>query len=173
MQRALLIPLIVALLAALAGCGSGGSSAGVEDPSAGPRETAKIAREAEATAPKEASPTLKGVYRSFQRPRTEAMEPEVANAVEKGETACAAKTPIAVREEFFAAAKATLEPEQLKLIGQIGKFEADEKNDQSFVAGQLAADVYAATLYDEEAQGGYQGCVYALAQALEKRLAPR
>jgi hypothetical protein len=42
---------------------------------------------------------------------------------------------------------------------------------QSFVAGQLAADAYQATL--PEATGGfrYQGCVYSLAVRLERELA--
>jgi hypothetical protein len=167
MSRALLISLIVATLVALAGCGSGGSSAGSLT------VATKTPREAEAEAPDGASPTLRGVYRSFQKPDTETMEPEAVSAVEAGEAACKGKTPIAVKQEFYAEAEGYLEPQQAKMIARIGKFEAREKTDQSFVAGQLAADVYVATLEEEEAQGGYQGCVYALAQGLKQRLAPK
>jgi hypothetical protein len=167
MSRALLISLIAAALVALAGCGSGGSST---DSSV---VATKTPQAAEAEAPKGASPTLRGVYRSFQKPDTEAMETEAVSAVEAGEAACKGKTPITVKEEFYAEAEGYLEPQQAKMIGQIGKFEEREKTDQSFVAGQLAADVYAATLEEEEAQSGYQGCVYALAQGLKQRLAPK
>jgi hypothetical protein len=161
MSRALPIPLIAAVLAVLVGCGSGGSTTG--------SSTVVVAK-----APKGASPTLRGVYRSFRKPDTEAAEPTVANAVETGEAACRGKTPAAVKKEFYAEAKEYLEPQQAEMIGQLGKFEAREKTDRSFVAGQLAADVYAATLEgDEEAQAGYQGCIYALARSLEQRLAPK
>jgi hypothetical protein len=167
MSKALLIPLIAAALLAPAGCGSGDSS------TASLTVAAKSPREAEAQAPKGASPTLRGVYRAFQKPRTEAMEPDAVDAVEAGEAACRGKTPIAVKEEFYAEAEEYLEPQQAEMIGQLAKFEAREKSDQSFVAGQLAADVYAATLGEEEAQAGYQGCIYALARGLEQRLAPK
>lgn len=180
MSRALAILLTVATVALLAGCGSGGSTTGSSSPAArqaavetATKETAKIAQEGEAQAPKGASPTLKGVYRSFQKPKTKAMEPEAADAVEAGEAACEGKTPIEVKEQFYAEAKKYLEPQQAKMIGQIPQFEAKERSDQAFVAGQLGADVYAATLEEEDEQGGYQGCVYALAQALEQRLAPK
>lgn len=167
MSKALLISFIAAALVALSGCGSGGSSTGSS------AVAAKTPQEAEAEAPKGASPVLRGVYRSFPKPDTEALEPEVVNAVEAGEAACEGKTPIAVKEEFYAEAEGNLEPQQAKMIGRLGKFEARERTDQSFAAGQLAADVYAATLEGEEAQGGYQGCVYALAQGLKHRLAPK
>jgi hypothetical protein len=59
------------------------------------------------------------------------------------------------------------------MIGQIATYEQQAKTDRSFVAGQLAADTYAATLSaEEEEQPGYQGCVYALAQQLERTLVP-
>jgi hypothetical protein len=186
MRRALQAsPVLAAITIALAlpGCGSGGSTTGAAAPAGGtpvvpaPPAPAKAATKqaaaaAEAAAPKGASPTLRAIYRQFPTPRTESMEPTAAKAVKAGAAACRGKTPTAVKEEFYAEAEEELEPEQAKMIGQIGHFEAQEKTDRSFVAGQLAADTYAATLPEEESQAGYQGCVYALAQGLEQRLAP-
>lgn len=174
--------LAVVVLAALAGCGSGGSSTGGSGGSSSTgapgsessvKASARIAREAEAKAPKGASPTLRGVYRAFPPPPKKAMKPAAADAVEAGEAACRGKTPVAVKEEFYAAAKPNLEPQQATMIARIAGFEAEEKTDQGFVAGQLAADTYAATLGEEEVEPGYQGCVYALSLALRKRLAPK
>jgi hypothetical protein len=90
------------------GCGSGGSSTGVAST---PAPTTTTASKPVKETKKEATPT--------------------------GPSACRGKTPSAVKEEFYAEAEESLTPEQLKAIGQLGKFEA------------LA---------------GYQGCVYALAQ---------
>ena len=201
MTKALLILSVAAALAVLAGCGGGGSSSGgsstgtgsstgpgsstgsgsssgdspsaAAEPSPAAKKSARIAEEGEALAPKGASPTLKGIYRAFQKPSTEGLEPKSVNAVAAGEAACGGKTPAEVKAEFFAEAKEYLEPEQLGAIAEIGKFEAQAKTDQSFVAGQLAADVYSATLEEDEEQAGFQGCVYSLARGLEKRLAPK
>ena len=90
-----------------------------------------------------------------------------------GKAACRGKTPAAVKKKFYAEAEEYLEPQQAEMIGQLAKFEAREKTDESFIAGQLAADVYAATLEAEEAPAGYQGCIYSLARSLEQRLAPK
>lgn len=178
----LLPPALIALLVLLvAGCGSGGSpssgtSAAAEtplSPAQRMKATAKATHEAEARAPKGASPTLRGIYRSFEPPDTGSLEPEAAGAVEAGEDACRGETPKAVKEEFYAEAEGSLEPAQAKMIGRLAKFEARERTDESFVAGQLAADTYAATLPEELRPPGYQGCVYSLALALEQRLAPK
>ena len=95
-----------------------------------------------------------------------------ATAIEAGEAACRGKTPLAVKEEFYPAARRYLEAEQMKMIARIATYEAHDRTDPSFVAGQLAADVYATTLEEEEAQAGYRGCIHALAGRLERRLAP-
>jgi hypothetical protein len=96
-----------------------------------------------------------------------------AAAIATGERACAGKTPLEVKEEFHAAAGPHLEAEQAKMIARIGAYEGPAATDPGFVAGQLAADVYAATLEEEAAQAGYRGCVHALARGLERRLAPK
>jgi hypothetical protein len=169
---------------ALAGCGSSGSSStSTTTSSQSPPETAAAkaaaksaaaaAKAAEAKAPKGASPVLRQIYRQFPAPKPEPQEKSAAKAIEAGEKACQGKTPLEVKEEFFPAAQASLEPEQAKMIARVGSFEANAARDSSFVAGQLAADTYQATLPEAVAQAGYQGCVYALAQGLEHRLAPQ
>lgn len=136
------------------------------------KRSAEIARAAEAKAPKGASPVLRGIYRAYPPPRTETMQPGEVSALGAGRSACEGKTPTQVKEEFYAEAKANLAPGQAAMIGRIDKFEARWETDQTFIAGQLAADTYAATLPEAAAGPGYQGCVYALARGLEQRLAP-
>lgn len=178
MRRAL--PALAALTIALAltGCGSGGSTTGATPAATTPAAAAKAAvkqaaKAAEAEAPKGASPTLRAIYRSFPAPMAGPHEgAAAAAAIAAGERACAGRTPLEVKEAFYAEAEGYLEPEQTKMIARIGAYEAHAATDPSFVAGQLAADVYAATLEEEEAQAGYRGCVHALAQGLERRLAP-
>jgi hypothetical protein len=177
MRRALTAVLLTTLLAVLVGCGSSGSSSNAtevaERQAEAVKATAEANRAAEAAAPKGASPTLRAIYGSFQPPQTSSMEPAAAKAVKGGEAACKGKTPTEVKEEFYPDAEKFLEPQQAKMIGQIASFEKQANTDRSFVAGQLAADTYAATLPAEaEEQPGYQGCVYALAQQLERQLAP-
>ena len=92
------------------------------------------------------------------------MKPAMAEVAQAGEEACRGKTPVEVKAEFFGDAEANLAPQQIKLIERIADFEAQAGGGQSFSAGQLAADVYAATLPDDVARAGFQGCVYALAQ---------
>jgi hypothetical protein len=157
-----LAALSLTLAMGVGGCGSGGSSTGVAMTPA--RTTTAASKPVRET--KEASPTVPPARSAFPPPDTEAMEPEAVSAAEAGEAACRGKTPSAVKEEFYAEAEESLTPEQVQAIGRLGKFEAQESTDQSFIAGQLAADVYAATLPPESAQAGYQGCVYALAQGL-------
>jgi hypothetical protein len=173
--------LILVLALALAGCGSGGSSSSTSSQS--PAETAAVkvaveraasaAKAAEAKAPKGASPTLRAIYRQFPPPQPEPQEKSAAKVIAAGEKACAGKTPLQVKERFYAAARPNLKPEQAKMIARIGGFEAKAAGDPSFVAGQLAADTYAASLPEAAGQAGYRGCVYALARRLERRLAPK
>lgn len=149
--------------------GSAASTAAAVAPAQGPKHHAGGAPTARRVAKKPGTPQARRIRHSFPPPRTEGLEPEAVSAVEAGEAACAGKTPTAVKEEFYAEAEGNLDPEQAKMIGQIGKFEAKGAADQSFVAGQLAADTYAATLAEESAHEGFEGCVYALAQGLERQ----
>ena len=59
------------------------------------------------------------------------------------------------------------------MIGRIASFESSDSKDASFTAGQLAADVYGATLSAASSQYGYEGCIYLLAGRLERELGPR
>jgi hypothetical protein len=54
------------------------------------------------------------------------------------------------------------------MVEEIERYE--EQVTPNFVAGQLAAGVYEATLSENEERGGYQGCVYELAQGQLKEL---
>ncbi len=158
----------------LAACGSGSSSS--TSTSAEVRKAvaaaAKLRRAAEARAPKGASPTLRAIYATFPPPQPNPQDKSSGPAIHRGLLACRGKSPTEVKEEFYGAARSNLTSEQDKMINRIAHFEGHSSTDVSFTAGQLAADVYEATLPEGIAQYGYQGCVYALAQGLEKRLAP-
>lgn len=160
-------------LAGLAGCG-GGSGSSTQTVAPGP--TAPGGK-AEREAPKGASPVLREIYRQFPKPQPGPGNKAAAAAIRAGERACKGKTPIEVKKEFWAEAteNGTLVPNspEGKMIAQLPKYEAQSAKSSAFVAGQLAADVYQATLPEAEAQFGYQGCVYSLALGLKHRLAPR
>lgn len=98
--------------------------------------------------------------------------PGSAQAIAAGRKACKGKTPVQVKEEFIAEAKAsgTLNPGQEKMVARISKYQSEAAHSPDFVAGQLAAGVYEATLPESVRIAGYQGCVYELARQLEKEL---
>jgi hypothetical protein len=167
----------------LAGCGSAnsststatsGQSAAVSAAArAAAKSTAEAVRAAEAKAPKGASPVLRQIYRQFPKPKPNPTVKGSAKALAAGEAACKDKSPLEVKEEFYAAAKANLQPEEAKMIARLPSFAKKTATDPSFVAGQLAADAYQATLPEALAQFGYQGCVYALALRLKGELGPK
>ncbi len=159
----------------LSACGSsssGSASSGAQGPESAARAAAALRRAAEERAPKGASPTLRAIYATFPAPKPEPGATGSAAAIRNGVAACRGKTPVEVKEEFFAAASQNLTGEQGKMIARIDSFERNSDTDASFTAGQLAADTYGATLPEATAQYGYQGCVYALARGLERKLAP-
>jgi hypothetical protein len=125
-------------------------------------------------APKGAPSMVRELYREFPPPEPDSRVSGSAAAIRAGERACAKKTPLEVKEAFYPVAVSTgrLDPESErgKLIASIGKFEAQVKSEVSFVAGQLAADAYRETLRPSLASSGYEGCVYALATELERKL---
>ncbi len=173
-RRAATLGAPLVALALLAGCGGGGSSTATEAVS--PSPTA-VGGKAEQEAPKGASPVLREIYRQFPKPQPEPGDKAGAKAIEAGERACKGKTPIEVKREFWAEAteNGTLVPNSAegKMIAELPKYEAQSAKSSAFVAGQLAADVYEATLPEAEAGAGYQGCVYSLALRLKHELAPR
>ena len=59
---------------------------------------------------------------------------------------------------------------KMSMIAEIGHYESQATHSPDFVAGQLAAGVYEATLPEELARSGYQGCVYELALQLRREL---
>ena len=97
--------------------------------------------------------------------------PGAAAAIEAGRKACKGKTPLQVREEFIGAAQG-LSGEQEAMIDELSKYEKQAVT-SNFVAGQLAAGVYEATLPEKEAVAGYQGCVYELALQVRRELAKK
>jgi hypothetical protein len=130
---------------------------------------------AERQAPKGASPVLREIYRQFPAPRADPAVKRSARAIEAGRRACAGKSPLEVKEEFYPAAieSGGLE-EGSPRADTIAEIESYEKNspDPSFVAGQLAAGAYEATLPKAIARFGYQGCIYSLSLRLKRELAP-
>jgi hypothetical protein len=167
--------LALACLAALAGCGSSAGQGESSDTAAA--NPSAPGGSAEQQAPKGASSVLREIYRQFPKPRPNPAVKGSAETIEAGEAACRGKTPRQVREAFYSEAveNGSLEPnsEEAKMIAKLPSFEQNVSKDPSFVAGQLAADTYQATLPEEIAQFGYQGCAYALARGLERELAPR
>jgi hypothetical protein len=97
--------------------------------------------------------------------------PGAAAAIEAGREACKGKTPLQVREEFIGATQ-DLSDGQEAMIGELQKYEKQAVS-PNFVAGQLAAGVYEATLPETKAMAGYQGCVYELALQLRRELAKK
>jgi hypothetical protein len=94
--------------------------------------------------------------------------PGSAAAIEAGRNACRGKTSLQVREEFIDAAD--LPEEKGSMVAELAKYE-NQPPTVSFVAGQIGAGVYEATLPVKKAAAGYQGCVYELALQLRRELA--
>jgi hypothetical protein len=94
----------------------------------------------------------------------------VAAAIEAGKSACAGKTPIQVKDRAYAEAKHNLDEGQRRLAEELPDYEAEAERDPGFVAGQIAAGVYAATLPEATRPYGFQGCVYELARLREGEL---
>lgn len=98
-----------------------------------------------------------------------------ARAIAAGKKACAGKSTLEVKEEFYPVAieSGGLE-EGSPQAETIAEIESYEKNspDPSFVAGQLAAGAYEATLPKAIARYGYEGCIYSLSLRLKRELAP-
>lgn len=150
----------------MAGCGGGNDNS----ESAGNAESQNSS--AAKPLPPDA-PMSKVLRRQFPPPEPQPGSPPGAQAaIEAGRHACKGKTPAQVRDEFLAEAKASgqLNPGQEKMLAEIGHFEKQSDVTPDFVAGQLAAGVYEATLPEQWRISGYQGCVYELARQLEKEL---
>jgi len=152
----------------LAACGNG--SSGSTEQSA---EQLHAASGGQKPLPADA-PISEVLARQFPKPKPQPNAPSGARkAIDAGRKACRGKTPTQVRDEFMAEAKASglLNPGQIKMISELDHFEKQATNSPDFVAGQLAAGVYEATLPEELRIAGYQGCVYELARQLEKEIA--
>jgi hypothetical protein len=161
-------------LAALAVCGCLGLAAGCG--SSGPDSTTQSnvhlpKMTAVQRAPKGASPVEREIYRQFPPPKPDPSVPRSAEVIRAGEEACRGKSPLEVKEEFYAVASSNLQPEQKQMIAEIAHWAKQSKRDEGFTAGQLAADVYQATLPEAVNRFGYQGCIYSLAQRLKQELA--
>ncbi len=180
-HAALAATLLLAL--AVGGCGEGSSSTSAETREAqGAQGTGTAAAKGAGAAsdgsaapqsPKGASPALRAIHRQFPPPEPDPRVKGSGAAIEAGEEACRGKTPLAIKEEFLAAAEGSLSPQQLRMIALIDRLERVSPANPSFAAGQLAAGVYEATLPEAIGRYGYQGCVYALVRALEGRLGSR
>lgn len=109
-------------------------------------------------------PTLEeSLANAFPPPKPiENAPPGSAAAIKAGREVCKGKTPAQIRDQFLAEASAQLEPGALEMVEEIERYE--KQVTPNFVAGQLAAGVYEATLSENAERGGYQGCVYELAQ---------
>jgi hypothetical protein len=171
-RAGILAATLTLLMAVLWGCGSGGSTVSTQTNPAAPEaaavrsQAARQARREKAKAPSGASSTLRAIHRQFRPPRPDPLVKGSAAAIAAGRRACSGKTPVQVKQEFFSAARPHLAPQQVQMIARIQTYERHETTDPSFIAGQLGADVYAATLPTGLGQSAYQGCVYALSLGL-------
>ena len=157
---------ICGCLGFVTGCGSGGSDTSTTQPNVHlPGQTAAQG------APKGASPIEREIYRQFPPPKPDPSVPKSGKVIRAGENACRGKSPLEVKEEFYVEAASQLLPQQKQMIAEIGHWAKQSKRDEGFTAGQLAADVYQATLPEAVNRFGYQGCVYSLAQRLKQELA--
>jgi len=175
---ALLVAVALSGSVVLGGCGSD-SDTGATSGSApsGPVPATARGGKGEREAPKGASATLREIYRQFPPPNPNPAVRGSAKAIAVGRRACKGKTPLEVREAFYplAVEKGTIAEDspQAEMIADIDDYEKRGSQDPSFVAGQLAAGTYQATLPEARAQFGYQGCIYSLALRLKQELAPR
>jgi predicted small lipoprotein YifL len=163
----------LALLLAAAGCGQGGPSQAQVREAASKRQEQRQLRELDQRLPKGASPALRALYASFPKPKPDPGVKGSAQAIGAGERACADKTPTEVKARYYGQAKANLNPAQREAIAQLPRYEAIAPHDPSFAAGQLGADVYAASLPEGVGRYGYRGCVWGLARVLEGEVAAR
>ena len=181
-RRASAVALVATAALALAACGGGGSSstppttttavapakAGKPSGDSGSGGSAKVPKKKHSKQGSEGGGgAAEGVRKTFPKPQA---DPEVegsAAAIAAGEAACEGKTPAQIKAAFYdqAIEEGTLEPmsPEGKMIARLGAVEKQAGGGTSFAAGQLAADVYAATLPEETATYGFRGCTHALA----------
>jgi hypothetical protein len=149
----------------LTACGDDSGSG--QTAGAGSSTTAGAAATVDPTAP-----VSEQLARTFPVPKPGAGSlPGAAAAIEAGRNACRGKTPLQVREEFIGAAQGLNEGQEA-MIDELPKYERQPVT-SNFVAGQLAAGVYEATLPEKKAIAGYQGCVYELALQVRRELAKK
>jgi len=164
---------IAATALAITGCGGGDSNSGSTAENFPPPTVPTDAPQP----PKGASPVLFEIYRQFTPPQPDPKVKGSAEAIVAGKKTCKGKTPVEIERKYYAIAvqNGQLDPssESGKMIADIDKYAKNVSKDSSFVAGQLAADAYQATLPQKTGQYGYQGCIYVLARQLEQQLAPK
>jgi hypothetical protein len=142
-----------------------------DDDDSGQSGTTPAAAEGAASGPGDSGPqTLpETLAEQFPEPRPVAgAPPGSAAAIKAGRKMCKGKSPRRVRDQFLAEARGNLTAAQLEMVEDIERYE--KQVTPNFVAGQLAAGVYEATLSDKEERSGYQGCVYELARKLRQEL---
>jgi hypothetical protein len=170
LQRAAVALGVVAALA-LSACGDNGESTSEQPTYRPPKPQASGYAHGGRGGSREGSASI---ALQFPEPKPQAT-PSAQKAIDAGRKACRGKTPVQVRDEFIAEAEAggSLNPGQKKMVANIAHYEKQAAGSSDFVAGQLAAGVYEATLPEQVRIFGYQGCVYELAQQLQKEIAQR
>lgn len=119
------------------------------------------------------APQTAVIAHQFPKPKPlENAPPGAAKAIAAGQRACKGKKPSQVVDEFIGKARkeGVLNEGQEEMLEEIGHYEKQARTSPDFAAGQLAAGVYEATLPEELARSGYQGCVYELALQLRREL---
>jgi len=118
------------------------------------------------------APMSEQLARTFPAPKVEpGSPPGTAAGIVAGRRACSGKTPVQVRDQFLEAAHGLNEAQEA-MLGELPKIESQGIT-TNFVAGQLAAGVYEATLPEVRQAAGYRGCVYELALQARRELAKK
>lgn len=170
-----LLAIVAGAALVVAGCGSSGGKSPAEERAARRAELSGSGRTSARShlnpPPKGAPPFVRELYREFPPPQPTPAVKGSAAAIKAGESACAGKSPVQVKEKYLPIAlrRGTLEAggPQAKMIAEIDRYAKRVKAEPSFTAGQLAADAYQATLPARLRTAGYQGCIYSLAKQLE------
>lgn len=169
---------VAATALALSACGGGDGATGTSSlPTTPPDATfpAPTVPEGARQPPEDASPVLEEIDRQFTLREPDPRVRGSARAIAAGRAACAGRTPVEVERRYYplAVSEGRLDADsaQAKMISEIERYAKNVARDPSFVAGQLAAGAYQATLPPRLATFGYAGCAYALARELERRLA--
>lgn len=160
--------------ALLAGCGGNGDSDASTSSAAAGDGQGQNGAESGSTQPNRPPQGAAAIRENFPPPDTKGLPAGQVAAIRAGQKACEGKRPLQVRAEYLDEATAggtlDLDSPEGELVSDPKRFRTLPGTTPDFPAGQLGADVYAATVPQAVAQSAYKGCVYELARVQARRL---